>query len=104
MASFLIMLLQIVQILLDVIWWIIMIQFVLSILIAFNVINTYNDFVRSVWNGLTTVTDPIYRPIRRILPNTGAIDFSPMVVLILIRIFMIAVLPWLYGLILSPVG
>lgn len=101
MGSFLIMLIQIVEILLDVAWWIIFVQFVMSLLIAFNVINTYNDFVASVWHALKTITEPLYRPIRRILPSAGGIDFSPMVVLILIRIVSYAVIPWLYGLIIK---
>jgi YggT family protein len=90
------LILDILQILLNVIWWIIVIQFVLSILIAFNVINTYNDFVASLWNGLRTLTDPVYRPIRRIMPDTGGIDFSPMVVLIVIMIIERALIPALY--------
>jgi YggT family protein len=80
---------QILQVLIDVVWWIIIIQFILSVLIAFNVINTYNDFVRSVYNGLERATDPIYRPIRRMLPNTGAIDFSPLVVIVLLVILQV---------------
>ena len=77
---------QILQVLIDIARWIIVIQFVLSLLIAFNVINTYNEFVRSLDTGLTRLTDPIYRPIRRILPDFGTIDFSPLVVLILLSI------------------
>ena len=77
---------QILQVLLDLAWWIIFIQFVLSLLIAFNVINMSNNFVRSLWYGLERMTDPIYRPIRRVLPNTGGIDFSPMVALVAIAI------------------
>jgi YggT family protein len=92
----LILFLNILEILLNVAWWILVIQFVLSILIAFNVINTYNDFVASLWNGLRTITEPVYRPIRRILPTTGGIDFSPMVVIILILIIQRAVIPALY--------
>ena len=99
MSSFLIMVLNIVQILLDVASFIIVAQFVLSILIAFNVVSRHTELVDSIWRALAAITDPIYRPIRRILPNTGAIDFSPMVVLIIIRILGMAVLPWLYGLI-----
>lgn len=99
MSSFLIMVLNIVQILLDVASFIIVAQFVLSILIAFNVVSRHAELVDSVWRALAAITDPIYRPIRRILPDTGAIDFSPMVVLIIIRILSMAVLPWLYGLI-----
>ncbi len=81
-----IVILQIVQVLLNVLWWIIVIQAILSWLIAFNVINTYNDFVRSVWQALQTITEPIYRPIRRILPDFGALDLSPLVVLLIIYI------------------
>ncbi|MBI0475702.1 YggT family protein [Sphingomonas sp. MA1305] len=77
---------QILQVLLDVIWWIIFVQFILSLLIVFNVINTSNNFIRSLHYGLDRVTEPMYRPIRRLLPNAGGIDFSPMVVLILIAI------------------
>lgn len=91
-----ILFLNILEILLNVAWWILVVQFVLSILIAFNVINTYNDFVASLWNGLRTITEPVYRPIRRILPVTSGIDFSPMVVIILIMIIDRAVIPALY--------
>ena len=86
-------LLQIVQLLLNIIWWIIVIQAVLSWLIAFNVINTYNDFVRTVWNALGRITEPLYRPIRRILPDFGALDLSPLVVLLLIYILSNIVIP-----------
>lgn len=84
---------DILQILLTVAWWIIVAQAILSTLIAFNVINTYNDFVSSLWRGLNTLTEPVYRPIRRILPDTGPMDFAPFVVLILIWILQDAVLP-----------
>ena len=99
MASFLIMLLQIAQIIIDVIWWIIVIQFVLSTLIAFNVINTYNEAVSGLWRGLNKVTEPLYRPIRRILPDTHPLDLAPMVALVLIAIVTRAVIPWLATLI-----
>jgi len=90
---FLNMLFGIVQILLNALWWIIVIQAVLSILIQFNVINDYNQFVNTLWRGLNTLTEPIYRPIRRILPDTGPMDFAPFVVLILIAIINYAVIP-----------
>jgi YggT family protein len=77
---------QILQVLLDLAWWIIFIRFVLSLLISFNVVNMSNNFVRSLWYGLEKMTDPIYRPIRRVLPRTGGLDFSPMVALIMIAI------------------
>ena len=88
--------LEIIQVLLTVVWWIIVVQAVLSWLIAFNVINTSNDLVRNVWNALGTMTEPLYRPIRRILPDFGALDLSPMVVLLILYILMNIVIPSLY--------
>lgn len=79
-------LIQIAQVLLDVFWWIIVIQIILSLLIAFNVINTYNDLVRQLYQGLNAITEPVYRPIRRVLPDFGQIDFAPFVVLVLMQI------------------
>lgn len=91
-----IVLLDIVQVLLNVLWWIIVVQAILSWLIAFNVINTYNDFVRSLWQGLQTLTEPLYRPIRRILPDFGALDLSPLVVLVILLILQGPVMRALY--------
>ena len=76
--------LQIVQFVLTVVWWIIIVQAILSWLIAFNVINTSNGAVRQIWMALERMTDPIYRPIRRVLPDFGALDLSPLVVLLLV--------------------
>ncbi len=75
---------QILQLILNVVWWIIIVQAILSWLIAFNVINTHSDFVRSVWTALQRMTEPLYRPIRRVLPDFGALDLAPLVVLLLI--------------------
>ena len=86
-------LLQIVQLLLNLVWWVIVIQAVLSWLIAFNVINTQSDFVRTVWNALQKITEPLYRPIRRILPDFGALDLSPLVVLLILYILTNIVIP-----------
>ncbi len=80
---------QILQVLLNVAWWVIVIQFVLSLLIAFNVINMQSNFVRSMAYGFDRLTEPLYRPIRRILPQMGGLDFAPAVVLILIAIIRI---------------
>ncbi len=78
---------DILRMLLDVVWWIIVVQAILSWLIAFNVINTHNDFVRQVWEVLEKMTAPIYRPIRKILPDFGGLDLSPLVVLIGLSVF-----------------
>ena len=88
-----VMIVQILYILLNVVWWIIVVQAILSWLIAFNVINTSNDFVRSVWQALDKMTEPLYRPIRRVMPDFGALDLSPMVVLLILYILMQVVLP-----------
>ena len=79
---------DILQVLIQIARWIILIQFILSILISFNVINTYNDFVRSLVTGLDRLTEPLYRPIRRTFPWTaqGGIDFAPLAVLVLLII------------------
>lgn len=77
---------QILQVLLNILWWVIIIQFVLSMLIVFNVINTSSPFIRSLHDGLDRLTEPLYRPIRRLLPNTGGIDFAPMIVLVAMAI------------------
>ena len=75
---------DIAHILLQVLMWIIIIQAILSWLVVFNVINTQNDFVRAFYNALDRITAPLYRPIRRILPDFGGLDFSPIVVLLII--------------------
>ncbi|MGF1550815.1 MAG: YggT family protein [Sphingomonadaceae bacterium] len=75
---------DIIDLFLRVLTWIIIAQAVLSWLVAFNVINTYNDFVRGLYNALERITAPLYRPIRRILPDFGGLDFSPLVVLLLV--------------------
>lgn len=64
--------------------WLIILQVVLSWLIAFNVINTSNRFVYMVGDFLYRITEPAMRPIRRILPNLGGIDLSPLVLLLLL--------------------
>lgn len=80
---------KILYLLLDLIWWIIIIQVVLSWLIAFNVLNTNSQGVRAFLNALDRMTAPIYRPIRKVLPDFGGIDFSPLVILLLISVLKI---------------
>jgi YggT family protein len=85
--------LQIINLLLGLLLYIIIAQAVLSWLIAFNIINTSNDFVRQVLYALDRITEPLYRPIRRILPDFGALDLSPMVVILLIYILRTILIP-----------
>lgn len=79
-------LVSIVDLLLDVLWWVIIVQVVLSWLLAFNVLNIHSGGVRAFVVALDRLTAPLYRPIRRILPDFGGLDFSPFVILILIQV------------------
>lgn len=80
---------QIVSYLIDIIVFVVIVQFVLGLLIAFNVVNMHNQFVSALYTALNAILDPMLRPIRRIMPNTGAIDFSPMVLIIGLKILQI---------------
>ena len=73
-----------IQLLLDLYWWVVIIAVVVSWLIVFNVINTRNEFVRSLLRGLDAVTEPVFRRIRKVLPPMGGLDLSPLVVLVAI--------------------
>ena len=76
----------IVDMILQLLLWIIIIQVILSWLVAFNVINLHSNFVRTVVDALERITAPLYRPIRRIMPDFGGIDFSPIVLILAIQI------------------
>jgi YggT family protein len=90
------MFLDITRILLEVAWWFIIVQAILSWLIAFNVINTSNPFVAQMWMTLDRLTEPLYRPFRRVIPDFGGLDLTPMAVLVLIMILQGPVLNYLY--------
>ena len=77
---------DIADLLLTILTWVIIIQVVLSWLLAFNVLNTTSNGVRTFAVTIDRLTAPLYRPIRRILPDFGGIDFSPLVILILIQV------------------
>ena len=80
------LLIDILFILLNVVWWIVIIQAVMSWLIAFNVINTYNEGVRMIWDTLERMTEPLYRPIRRLIKPVNGLDLSPLAFLVLLMI------------------
>ena len=82
----LIALVDIADLLLTIVTWIIIAQVVLSCLFVFNVLNTSSNGVRTFAVAIDRITAPLYRPIRRLLPDFGGIDFSPLVVLILIQV------------------
>ena len=77
---------QALMIILNVIWFIMIAHIVMSWLISFNVLNTRQPMVAQIWYGLNRVLEPVYSPIRRILPATGGLDFAPLVAFIVLII------------------
>ncbi len=77
-------LIELLLILLNLYWWVVIIAVVVSWLIAFNVINTYNNFVRTLLRALEALTEPVFRRVRKVVPPMGGLDFSPLIVLLVI--------------------
>jgi YggT family protein len=76
--------LDIILLLLDLYWWVAIIMIVMSWLFTFNIINAGNQVVDTIWRVVTALTDPILKPIRRMLPDFGGLDLSPLVLFLLI--------------------
>jgi YggT family protein len=74
--------LDLVLLILQLYTWVIIISAVLSWMLAFNVLNFNNQLVRSIWNAVNALTEPLLRPIRRMMPNLGAVDISPVILLL----------------------
>jgi YggT family protein len=77
-------LIQTLVLALDLYWWILIASAIFSWLYAFNVVNPRNQFVGAVGNFLFRITEPVLAPVRRLLPDFGGIDISPIIVLLLI--------------------
>jgi YggT family protein len=77
---------QIVHVLLDLYRWAVILAAVFSLLVAFTVLDTRNRFVWTIGDFLFRVTEPALRPIRRMMPNLGGVDISPIIVIILITV------------------
>ncbi len=88
--------LDLILLVLQLYTWVIIALAVVSWLVAFGVINVRNDFVRSIWNALLAVTEPILMPIRRRLPNLGGLDLSPVVLLLAIFFIERVILYYIY--------
>jgi YggT family protein len=71
--------------LIDLYTWVIIIAVVMSWLVAFGVVNTYNRFARAVVSFLDAATEPVFRQVRRVIPPLGGLDISPLIVLILLQ-------------------
>ena len=70
---------QILLLILDVVWFVMIAHIIMSWLINFQVLNLRQDLVRSIWVGLNRLLEPIYQPIRRVLPDLAGIDLAPLV-------------------------
>ena len=89
-------LLDVILLILKMYTYVIIAVAIMSWLIAFNVINLYNNLVRSIWNGLNALTEPVLRPIRNMLPNFNGLDLSPLVLLLLIFLIQDIIIKYIY--------
>ena len=93
-------LLEVILAVLDIYWFVIIASAILSWLVAFNVLNIRNDLVRTVWDTLNRLTEPVLRPIRERLPYFGGVDISPIVVLLIItfieRVIRLYIYPYVF--------
>ena len=80
---------MILSLLLDVAWFIIIAHVIMSWLISFQVLNPYQPFVANIWQGINRLLEPVYRPLRRVLPDLGGVALTPLVALIGIAILRI---------------
>ena len=86
---FLITLIQIIELITNVFVMLIIVQFVIGLLLAFNVINQSNEFVVAIYRSINSLLEPVLSPIRRVLPSTGTLDFSPLVLIIVLQVMLI---------------
>lgn len=88
----------VLDIVFELFMWLLIIQAVMSWLLAFNVVNPRNQVVGMIWQFMLRVTEPLLRPIRRILPNFGGLDLAPLVLILIIYFVRRAILlPLSYG-------
>ena len=76
-------------ILANVIYMLVIVQFVIGLLFAFNVVNARNEVLNQIYRSINALLEPVLGPIRRVMPDTGAIDFSPLVLILLLHILLI---------------
>lgn len=88
--------LDVILLVLQLYTYVIIVVAIMSWLIAFNVINVYNEFVRAIWNGLNALTEPVLRPIRNMLPNLNGLDISPIILLLIIFLIQDIITKYIY--------
>ena len=77
-------LVQILLFVINIVWFIVIAHVIMSWLIGFNVLNRHQPLVRQIWDGLNRLLEPIYGPIRRVLPDMGGLDLSPLVLIVIL--------------------
>jgi YggT family protein len=82
-------LINIIALLTNIVVMLVIVQFVIGLLFAFNVVNSSNQFLVQVYRSINSLLEPVLGPIRRIMPETGAIDFSPLVLVIGLQVLLI---------------
>lgn len=72
------------KLILDILFFFMIVHIIMSWLINFSVLNLHQPIVRSIWEGLNRLLEPIYNPIRRVLPNTHPLDLAPLAVFVIV--------------------
>lgn len=88
--------LDVVLLVLQIYVWLLIASAILSWLVAFNVVNTRNQFVATVGDFLYRITEPVLRPVRSMLPNLGGIDISPIIVILIIFFLQSVIIRYIY--------
>ncbi|EAP78011.1 YGGT family protein [Roseovarius nubinhibens ISM] len=78
-------------------YWVILIHVIMSWLINFQVLNLHQQFVAQIWYGLNRILEPIYGPLRRILPDTRPLDLAPLVAFLIVISLQAYILPVIFG-------
>ena len=86
-----------IQLILGVVYFVMIVHIIMSWLINFQVLNLQQPLVSQIWVGLNRFLEPIYEPIRRILPNTGALDLAPLIALLIVISMRAYILPVIFG-------
>ena len=85
------------DLILSIVYFVMIVHIIMSWLINFQVLNLHQPMVRQIWDGLNRLLEPIYQPIRRILPDTRPMDLAPLVALIIVISLRAYILPVLFG-------
>lgn len=93
--------LDIILMLLQLYWWVVLAMIIMSWLISFNVINTRNQFVAAVWRVLNQLTEPVLRPIRRVMPNLSGLDISPIILFLILFFLERVIIYYIYPMVAS---